>query len=104
VQGDWGVRTPGEIHGSPRGEMSPGFLCSVVSYCKIIFFVPSPQGASAVIVTENPFGFTKGDMVKLAMSCDPADLKGLRTCGLVQDHTGHSAHPHTVTDRPLMGD
>ena len=39
---------------------------------------PSPQGASAVIVTENPFGFTKGEMVKLAMSCDPADLKGER--------------------------
>ena len=40
---------------------------------------PSPQGASAVIVTENPFGFTKGEMVKLAMSCDPADLKGEMT-------------------------
>ena len=38
MQGDWGVRTPGGRQGSPRGEMSPGLLCSVVSFCKIIIF------------------------------------------------------------------
>jgi len=52
---------------------------------------PPPQDTAAVVVTENPFRFSKAELLKLSMTCDPAVLKNEMTLAMARLKTRSSA-------------